>query len=53
MNLNECEENPTYWMEIFKILNIIPNLDYSRVEVAGDIVAKRKANMAILFQTKG
>jgi len=29
------------------------NLDYSRVEVASDSVAKSVANVVFLFQTKG
>ena len=29
------------------------NVDYSRVEVASDVVAKSVANVAFLFQAKG
>jgi len=49
MNLNASKENSTYWIKIFKILNILPCLDYSRVEVAVDSVAKSVANVAILL----
>ncbi len=35
------------------LIKVLINLDYSRVEVAVDFVAKSVANVAILFYAKG